>query len=1388
MVIMRHLRFILLTISLLVSCSAIAQQSLEIIGAVKEGTKPLSDVKVTLMKNGAVVRHVSTNASGKFNFTFEPNANYLIVATRDGYVSKSVSFATKVPADAGPTWDFDFIIDLFKDMPGLDKAVFRNPVAKVYYNPSVNDFDYDLDYAMDFQRREREAMQKMEELKINKEKEEKVKAEAEAKAKAEAEKVAAEQAKKQAAELKAKQQQFEGILSAAENLVKQKKLDDALAKFREAEKMFPEDFRPNQRIEELTAIIEANKAKEAESKAKDDQFASIKARADQQFVAGQLSEAKATYQEALRIKPEQKEITDLIKQIDTQIAQKAKEADDRKKREAEVDQLVKQGDDQFKSGNFADAKATFQRAAVLSPDDQKIKTRLGEATSRLEEENRKANEQAALQKEFDRLMADGNKAEKSGDLIKAKDLFAQANGKMPGVAAANEALTRVNTSIAAKAQQEEETRKADERHAALLADAQKKLAEAQFDEAVRVLQEADKLKPGNKEASKLLSQAQAGAEQRKKEEEANRQRDQQFATLMSEGRTAVQKQAWDQAIAQFDKATKLKPDNAEAQTALKNAQDQKAALAKAADELKKKEAQYLQYLRDGEAALVANDFNKAEGIYFSATELLPDRTEASVQLVKIRAELERRARQEAEQAQRKTEVEVLLSEAEKLFSQENLEAAKLTFKRVLEIVPGETKATSRIKEIDGILAQRENEKKKREDAAKAFDRFMAAGNEALNAKKYDQARAAYASAAEQMPESTEPARKIKEIDDALARIKMDEDRQLATDQQYVDKISQAESSFKGGNLDEALTLFRAASTLKPNEKLPLKRISEIESLISDKRRKEDSERAQEAARLEAEQARARAAEEQQKLAEERARLEEDRKRAEADAERLAEEERKRKIEEAKAKELEKQRLAREAREQEEAARKAKAEQFAKAEKMQQEAEEARLRAEREARAAKEAEEARKRQEEEERNAARFKDQQEETILKNEREKQRLEEENARAAEAEAARMEKEAEAMLQKKIADAEARMRAEVEAKLRKEFEEKYANDQKAAEIVRQAELAKQAQVERDNELKERERIKEEQFAEAQRIARERAEEEERVRIEAEQKRKVEEEKRALDAKLKAQEEQLAREEAEVRKREEQNRIEAERAAERAAELEQRKMQQEEQNRVAREEAEKAKLREANERLAREEAQKQADMIKTQAARVKAEEERQARLEAEERKKIEAANLAAQIKEKEIREKQSREELEKIKREEQIRKEQQYREKLEFEKKVDAVAKQSAAAERGGFEEEVRKKLQAEYDAKRATLGLDQVKKNTEDALKAKPTAFQQELANKYPKGVTEERDVKPNQEITIVVVNRGDGFPNEYRRVKWNWGGLYYFKNGESTSKQIFEQETAW
>lgn len=76
-------------------------------------------------------------------------------------------------------------------------------------------------------------------------------------------------------------------------------------------------------------------------------------------------------------------------------------------------------------------------------------------------------------------------------------------------------------------------------------------------------------------------------------------------------------------------------------------------------------------------------------------------------------------------------------------------------------------------------------------------------------------------------------------------------------------------------------------------------------------------------------------------------------------------------------------------------------------------------------------------------------------------------------------------------------------------------------------------------------------------------------------------------------------------------------------------------------------------------------------------------------------------------------------------------------------------------------------------------------DVEKLSTADYQKELASKYPSGITENVSKEGNKLIITRVVVK-DTIGNEYKKVVHDWGGVFYFKNGEAVTERVWTQET--
>jgi hypothetical protein len=1491
-----------LTISLFcLTFSASAQTSgLDVSGSVKEAWKGLDGTILTLYKNGSVDQSLTTSSNGKFNFFFEANATYMLDVSKPGYVTKKIAFNTEVPADISMVWDFDFIVELFQDQSGLDKAIFINPVAKVQYSERYNEFDYDLDYSMEFQKQEEEVFAELEQMQEDKYKEEE-------KLRTEAEKLVKEQVKDLAAAQKTEQDAEKKRLAAE---AKQRKEAEADAK----------------------RIAEEQKTKgEAEEKAKENQYAALITEADKLAQDELFTEAKAKLDQASRIFPDKNDLNEKLADMDRSIAKVKIEQEERKNRISQFDELMVQAEELESKEKFEAAITLYKMAADLNPDSEMPIFKMNELTKKINELVRIEQEKREKREQFDVLFADAKKSEEVKDYEKAKNFFSQATELLPEENEPKEriqAIDKILEQLAGERKKEEEI---NTKYVEFIANGDQLVASQKLIEAKAKYQEAIALRPEEKTALDKLAQIKGLIAEAANKETELAQEQEDFAKLISEGGKLQSASEFENAEKKFQEALKLNVDNEAANQRI-------ASLAKQLEEIarkKKEEEQYNSHIQKGLTFLEKDQFDLATMEFKTAAAMKPGAAEPNKHINAIQARIDQLAVEQAERKKNEEALARIMESADDLFRQKDYEASKTNYLTAQVINPDDKLISKRLKEINRLLvekaeaevkrlAKEEEERKAAEELAKFEEEMRLAAEVQLKAeaerRKIEEEKRREEEAKAELAEDAELARKAEEkrlkeeaetaaLQEAerlreLAKAKADEEERLRMEAEN-EAVLLAEQAVQ--QAAELAKSEKEAQKVRLAEQNKLEQEEKAKLAAAEKARLEEEERLSEEAELaaavelkqKAKLAKAKIEEEKRKAKEakgvekaeaEKAKVEEARLAAERKAVEEADREAKRLAEEAVKLETEKEqvrlaelqklqqeekdrleaeeqfRLAEEVRLSEEARLRAEDEARKEAELANAKSEENRLKAEAQARLkteqkrllveeaarlVKEEEEkqlAQVRQAEGERRALLAKQQEMkaeartqlaqqakakqqaarelelefEAVLEAERQKaielaeakRKAEEEDlrkkrkseieARAQKAEQERLQlaaiqtsqieieadilaKEAEAILEREMFEREARMKAEIEAKVKTEMQLEFEDELRQKEIVNQAELAVEAEFKRQEELKLRKKEQNRQQKIAMMESRKRQELEAWEAREEETARKQEERITAEKANEKKLEQERLEHEAEMAHNSEVAKIAAERNAEKAADLERRRLRDEaDKARKSVLAAEWNQMRESAE-AERKQKQKELDAAKiAKAAKEKAALDQQ-RIQEKQIREDEIAQSSQYANERDILDKKLRLEREQKRNKEIAQKKENFLSKNEFEKKAKELAQSAVDSDRDSYEAEVRAKMKAEYAAKRETIAAKEVQK-PKTTFKEKPNQFQIDLAERYAMGVSEESEIMGNREIQRLIVKRKEDTANQYSRVKWNWGGVYYFKNEQSTSKQVFDQETEW
>jgi hypothetical protein len=106
----------------------------------------LDSAVVTVYQNNVVYTRVLTTRRGKCSIKLPLDRIYIVELSKPGYVSKKFEVNTKTPINKKDAYDFDFDMNIFEDIEGLNTQVLEKPIAIVFYNITNNQFEYDAAY------------------------------------------------------------------------------------------------------------------------------------------------------------------------------------------------------------------------------------------------------------------------------------------------------------------------------------------------------------------------------------------------------------------------------------------------------------------------------------------------------------------------------------------------------------------------------------------------------------------------------------------------------------------------------------------------------------------------------------------------------------------------------------------------------------------------------------------------------------------------------------------------------------------------------------------------------------------------------------------------------------------------------------------------------------------------------------------------------------------------------------------------------------------------------------------------------------------------------------------------------------------------------------------
>ena len=539
---------------------------------------------ITISKDGQQQEVVTPPRTGKFLFELDFNHEYRLTFNRDGFFQKIIIISTFVPNEVlqknNKFPPLSFVLNLFEKTDIIDNSFTIKPVARVFYNSRIDNFDSEI-YLSDDQLREQ------------------IQAAEAARNALASERRSISRADEM--EQAALEKQYDKTIADADALYHKKSYEGAISKFREALMLFSDRPYPKDRIAEIEDLMAALQlAEEAEQS----YLAAIKA-GDEQFDATQYAGAITSYEKALEYKAKDKYATDRI--AESRKLQKEQMGN------MQYNDLIARADEAYNTQVYADAKNLYQQAIDMRPRDSQYPR---DQIRKIDLELARLAEQQRVDEQYTAAMSKGNASFNQAAYPSALTAFKEALGLKPGDQPAQERIAATEAAM----QQLANNEKYDE----LIAKADEWFDKDVLDSSKNFYQQALTVKPGEQYPKDRIAEI-----------DRRMQLNQELDQLVAEANASFDHQEYPLAKTKYQQVLALKADHELSKNRI--AEIDRILAQQAIED------QYASAIAAADQAFNTQQYAIAKGSYQQALGIKPNEKYPKDQIAKIDLELQRLA-------------------------------------------------------------------------------------------------------------------------------------------------------------------------------------------------------------------------------------------------------------------------------------------------------------------------------------------------------------------------------------------------------------------------------------------------------------------------------------------------------------------------------------------------------------------------------------------------------------------------------------------------------------------------------------------------------------------------------------------------------------------------
>jgi tetratricopeptide (TPR) repeat protein len=515
--------------------------------------------------------------------------------------------------------------------------------------------------------------------------------------------------------------------------------------------------------------ITSAKKQQAEYQSRIVQASKYIASADQLLKTEKYTEARAEYQKALNLTPDNHYAKQKIQEIDNYELNK-------KALQESYDKSIEQADQFYISRDFTNARTKYQEALKAKPQARYPK-------EMIEKSKTGESELQSDQQKYDAALAGAESFYTTSDYEAALLGFKSALAIKPFENYPQTKITELEKLLA-----ENTSRK--EAYANAIKNGDQSLDEKQYDVALIHYHNALSLLPGEKYPSKKIEEITAITVKQK-------EKDDNYSKSIAEADKLFNKDKFTDAIPAYTKALVIKPEETYPQQKITEAQAKLAAS-------KSKEDEYKNAIVNGDRLLAESKYVEALEAYELSHNLRPFEEYPISKISEINFVINKYTKS--------------VEKGNKALSSGNSELAIKSFQDALNVIPTAQYPQDKITEIKAAV---QSQQKTDEGYATAIK----AGDQQLTAKDYSHALESYAEATNLKKDEKYPQEQIAKINKILGDLR-------SIDENYSQAISDGDNNFSSQKLNEAIIAYKNAATIKPAETYPKSQIEKISGLIA----------------------------------------------------------------------------------------------------------------------------------------------------------------------------------------------------------------------------------------------------------------------------------------------------------------------------------------------------------------------------------------------------------------------------------------------------------------------------------------------------------------------------------------------------------------------------